>query len=125
MVDQYTEALNDLKLSSIAPSRAAANVQRDVEAVEARTLEVVDPEGLAKRADQDVGARTGLLFAAPAARAQGADAVGVVDDHHDVDVDPDARRSARLRMPLLREERPHLIQRELTRVLAERSATRY
>jgi len=41
------------------------------------------------------------------------------------DIDPEARRAARLRMPFLSEERPHLIQRELTRVLAERSATRY
>lgn len=39
-----------------------------------------------------------------------------------VDVDPEARRAARLRMPFLQEERPHLIQRELTRVLAERAA---
>lgn len=42
-----------------------------------------------------------------------------------VDVDPAARRAARLRMPFLREERPHLIQRELTRVLAENAAPRF
>jgi len=42
-----------------------------------------------------------------------------------VEVDPEARRAARLRMPLQREERPHLIQRELTRVLGDRSAPRY
>ena len=42
-----------------------------------------------------------------------------------VDVDPDARRAARLRMPFLKEERPHLILRELQRVLAERAAPRY
>lgn len=39
-----------------------------------------------------------------------------------VDVDPEARRAARLRMPFLREERPHLILRELQRALAERTA---
>lgn len=42
-----------------------------------------------------------------------------------VEVDPAARRAARLRMPFLKEERPHLILRELQRVLAERSAPRY
>src|SRR6185295_2329372 len=42
-----------------------------------------------------------------------------------VDVDPAARRSARLTMPFLKEERPHLILRELQRVLAERSAPQY
>ena len=42
-----------------------------------------------------------------------------------VDVDPAARRAARLRMPFLREERPHLILRELQRALAERAAPRY
>jgi predicted amidohydrolase len=42
-----------------------------------------------------------------------------------VDVDPGARRSARLSMPFLKEERPHLILRELQRVLAERSAPGY
>jgi len=42
-----------------------------------------------------------------------------------VDVDPAARRAARLQMPFLKEERPHLILRELQRVLAERSAPRY
>ncbi len=42
-----------------------------------------------------------------------------------VDVDADARRAARLRMPFLKEERPHLILRELQRVLAERAAPRY
>lgn len=42
-----------------------------------------------------------------------------------VDVDPAARRAARLRMPFLKEERPHLILRELQRVLAERTAPRY
>jgi len=42
-----------------------------------------------------------------------------------VEVDPAARRSARLSMPFLKEERPHLILRELQRVLAERSATGY
>lgn len=42
-----------------------------------------------------------------------------------VDVDPAERRAARLRMPFLREERPHLILRELQRVLAERAAPRY
>jgi predicted amidohydrolase len=42
-----------------------------------------------------------------------------------VEVDAETRRAARLRMPFLREERPHLIQRELQRVLAERSAPRY
>jgi predicted amidohydrolase len=41
------------------------------------------------------------------------------------DVDPAARRSARLSMPFLKEERPHLILRELQRVLAERSASGY
>lgn len=39
-----------------------------------------------------------------------------------VDVDPAARRAARLRMPFLKEERPHLILRELQRVLADRAA---
>lgn len=38
------------------------------------------------------------------------------------DADPAARRAARLRMPFLREERPHLILRELQRALAERTA---
>lgn len=38
------------------------------------------------------------------------------------DVDPAARRLARLQMPFLREERPHLILRELQRALAERTA---
>ncbi len=42
-----------------------------------------------------------------------------------VDIDPDARRTARLRMPFLKEERPHLILRELQRVLAERTAPGY
>ncbi len=42
-----------------------------------------------------------------------------------VDIDPEARRAARLRMPFLKEERPHLILRELQRVLAERTAPRY
>lgn len=42
-----------------------------------------------------------------------------------VEVDPAARRAARLRMPFLKEERPHLILRELQRVLAERSAAGY
>jgi predicted amidohydrolase len=42
-----------------------------------------------------------------------------------VNVDSEARRAARLRMPFLQEERPHLIQRELTRVLAERAAPRH
>jgi len=42
-----------------------------------------------------------------------------------VDVDPAARRAARLSMPFIKEERPHLILRELQRVLAERSAPRY
>lgn len=42
-----------------------------------------------------------------------------------VDVDPDARREARLKMPFLKEERPHLIARELQHVLAERAAARY
>lgn len=42
-----------------------------------------------------------------------------------VDVDPAARRAARLRMPFLKEERPHMILRELQRVLAERSAPGY
>ena len=42
-----------------------------------------------------------------------------------VDLDPAARRAARLRMPFLKEERPHLILRELQRVLAERAAPRY
>lgn len=42
-----------------------------------------------------------------------------------VDVDPAARRAARLSMPFLKEERPHLVLRELQRVLAERSATGY
>ena len=41
------------------------------------------------------------------------------------DIDPSARREARLRMPFLKEERPHLIQRELQRVLSERAAPRY
>jgi predicted amidohydrolase len=39
-----------------------------------------------------------------------------------VDADPEARRLARVRMPFLREERPHLILRELQRALAERTA---
>jgi predicted amidohydrolase len=42
-----------------------------------------------------------------------------------VEVDPAARRSARLRMPFLKEERPNMILRELQRVLSERSAARY
>ena len=42
-----------------------------------------------------------------------------------VELDPAARRAARLRMPFLKEERPHLILRELQRVLSERSAPRY
>lgn len=42
-----------------------------------------------------------------------------------VDVDREARRDARLRMPFLKEERPHLIARELAHVLAERAAPRY
>jgi len=42
-----------------------------------------------------------------------------------VDVDPAARRAARLSMPFIKEERPHLILRELQRVLAERSAPGY
>lgn len=42
-----------------------------------------------------------------------------------VDVDPAARRTARLRMPFLKEERPHLILRELQRALAERTAPGY
>jgi len=42
-----------------------------------------------------------------------------------VEIDPAARRAARLRMPFLKEERPHLILRELQRVLSERSAPRY
>ena len=42
-----------------------------------------------------------------------------------VEVDPAARRAARLRMPFLKEERPHMILRELQRVLAERSAPQY
>ncbi len=42
-----------------------------------------------------------------------------------VEVDTGARRAARLRMPFLSEERPHLILRELRRVLADRSAARY
>ena len=42
-----------------------------------------------------------------------------------VDVDPAARRAARIRMPFLKEERPHLILRELRRALAERTAPRY
>jgi len=41
------------------------------------------------------------------------------------DVDPAARRAARLSMPFLKEERPHLILRELQRALAERSGPRY
>jgi predicted amidohydrolase len=41
------------------------------------------------------------------------------------DVDPAARRAARLSMPFIKEERPHLILRELQRVLAERSAPGY
>ena len=41
------------------------------------------------------------------------------------EIDPAARRAARLRMPFLKEERPHMILRELQRVLAERSAPRY
>ncbi|MCG3136000.1 MAG: (R)-stereoselective amidase [Planctomycetes bacterium] len=39
-----------------------------------------------------------------------------------VRVDPAERRAARLRMPFLREERPHLVLRELERALAERAA---
>ena len=54
------------------------------------------------------------------ARAKDLDADLVV-----VDVDPAARRAARLRMPFLKEERPHMILRELQRVLAERSAPGY
>jgi predicted amidohydrolase len=42
-----------------------------------------------------------------------------------VDVDPAARRSARLSMPFIKEERPHLILRELQRVLSERAAPGY
>lgn len=42
-----------------------------------------------------------------------------------VDADPADRRAARLSMPFLKEERPHLILRELQRVLAERAAPRY
>ena len=40
-------------------------------------------------------------------------------------VDPAARRAARLRMPFLKEERPHMILRELTRVLSERAGPQY
>lgn len=42
-----------------------------------------------------------------------------------VDADPADRRAARLSMPFLKEERPHLILRELQRVLAERAAPLY
>ena len=42
-----------------------------------------------------------------------------------VEVDPAARRAARLRMPFLKEERPHLILRELQRVLADRTTSGY
>jgi predicted amidohydrolase len=42
-----------------------------------------------------------------------------------VDADPAERRAARIRMPFLREERPHLILRELQRALAERSSAGY
>ena len=42
-----------------------------------------------------------------------------------VEIDAAARRAARLRMPFLKEERPHLILRELQRVLAEQTAPRY
>jgi NAD+ synthase (glutamine-hydrolysing) len=42
-----------------------------------------------------------------------------------VDVAPEERRAARLRMPFLKEERPHLILRELQRALAERTAPPY
>jgi predicted amidohydrolase len=42
-----------------------------------------------------------------------------------VDVDPAERRAARLRMPFLKEEQPHLILRELQRVLTERATARY
>lgn len=41
------------------------------------------------------------------------------------DIDPAQRRLARLRMPFLKEERPHLILRELQRALAERNAAPY
>jgi predicted amidohydrolase len=42
-----------------------------------------------------------------------------------VEIDPATRRSARLTMPFLKEERPHLILRELQRVLAERASPGY
>jgi predicted amidohydrolase len=42
-----------------------------------------------------------------------------------VEIHGGLRRAARLRMPFIKEERPHLILRELQRVLAERSAPRY
>lgn len=42
-----------------------------------------------------------------------------------VEIDPAARRSARLSMPFLKEERPHMILRELQRVLADRSTPGY
>ncbi|MCE9638287.1 MAG: carbon-nitrogen hydrolase [Planctomycetes bacterium] len=42
-----------------------------------------------------------------------------------VDVDPDARRTARIHMPFQRDERPHLILRELQRALAERTQPGY
>ncbi len=47
------------------------------------------------------------------------------DDLVLVQVDSAARRAARLRMPFLKEERPHMILRELQRALAERAAPRY
>lgn len=54
------------------------------------------------------------------ARAKDLDADLVV-----VDVAEEERRLARLRMPFLKEERPHLILRELERVLGERDAAPY
>ncbi len=76
------------------------------------------------------GCEEGVTFAgaSEAFAPNGARLARAADEDPDlviVDIDPDARRAARLRMPFLKEERPHLILRELQRVLAERSAPRY
>jgi predicted amidohydrolase len=76
------------------------------------------------------GLEEGVTFAG-ASEAFGPDGASLgrcADEDPDlvvVDLDADARRSARLRMPLVRAMRPNLIQRELTRALAERAAPRF
>jgi predicted amidohydrolase len=77
-----------------------------------------------------VGVEEGVTFAG-ASEAFGPSGERLVrakdldEDMAFVEVDPAARRSARLRMPFLKEERPHMILRELQRVLAERSTPQF